>query len=162
MPLSKSVPFPTEPAGAGERGFAFLEGKGGFISPKPTSPWMAATAILGAPGLYNDSQIIGWKQVTDAVHAKGGTIFLQLYHAGRQSNSQLQPGGGAPVGPSEVLHGGVDGDDRRHAVRSLVGHGGSHRANHMSQPRMPAPTGIAARHILALQLATPVSEALQR
>jgi hypothetical protein len=35
-------------------------------------------------------------------------------------------------------------------------------ANHMSQPRMPAPTGIAARHILALQLATPVSEALQR
>jgi hypothetical protein len=40
-----------------------------------------------------------------------------------------------------VLHGGVDGDERRHAVRSLVGHGGSHRANHMSQPRMPAPTG---------------------
>ena len=35
-------------------------------------------------------------------------------------------------------------------------------ANHMSQPRMPAPTGIAARHILALQLATPVSEAFQR
>ena len=93
MPLSKSVPFPTQPAGAGERGFAFLEGKGGFISPKPTSPWMAATAILGAPGLYNDSQIVGWKQVTDAVHAKVGTIFLQLYHAGRQSNSQLQPGG---------------------------------------------------------------------
>jgi hypothetical protein len=61
-----------------------------------------------------------------------------------------------------VLHGGVDGDDRRHAVHSLVGHGGSHRANHKSQPRMPAPTGIAARHILALQLATLVSEALQR
>jgi hypothetical protein len=44
-----------------------------------------------------------------------------------------------------VLHGGVDGDERRLAVRSLVGHGGSHRgshrANHMSQLRMPAPTG---------------------
>jgi 2,4-dienoyl-CoA reductase-like NADH-dependent reductase (Old Yellow Enzyme family) len=104
---------------------------------------MAATAILGAPGLYNDSQIVGWKQVTDAVHAKGGTIFLQLYHAGRQSNSQLQPGGGAPVGPSEVLHGGVDGDDRRHAVRSLVGHGGSHRANHYVSAADACPNGAS-------------------
>jgi N-ethylmaleimide reductase len=62
---------------------------------------------LGAPGLYDDSQIAGWKRVTDAVHARGGKMFLQLYHAGRQSNAQLQPDGGRPVGPSEVLHGGV-------------------------------------------------------
>jgi N-ethylmaleimide reductase len=62
---------------------------------------------LGAPGLYDDGQIAGWREVTDAVHAKGGRIFLQLYHAGRQSNAQLQPDGGQPVGPSEVLHGGV-------------------------------------------------------
>jgi N-ethylmaleimide reductase len=62
---------------------------------------------LGAPGLYEDSQIEGWRQVTDAVHAKGGRIFLQLYHAGRQSNAELQPDGRQPVGPSEVLHGGV-------------------------------------------------------
>jgi N-ethylmaleimide reductase len=62
---------------------------------------------LGAPGLYDDSQIEGWKRVTDAVHARGGKLFLQLYHAGRQSNAQLQPDGGRPVGPSEVLHGGV-------------------------------------------------------
>ena len=62
---------------------------------------------LGAPGLYEDSQIEGWRQVTDAVHARGGRIFLQLYHAGRQSNAELQPDGRQPVGPSEVLHGGV-------------------------------------------------------
>jgi N-ethylmaleimide reductase len=62
---------------------------------------------LGAPGLYDDSQIAGWQAVTEAVHAKGGRIFLQLYHAGRQSNAQLQPDGGRPVGPSEVPHGGV-------------------------------------------------------
>ncbi|MBP0589630.1 alkene reductase [Paraburkholderia sp. LEh10] len=62
---------------------------------------------LGAPGLYDDSQVPGWRLVTDAVHAKGGKIFLQLYHAGRQSNAQLQPDGGRPVGPSEVPHGGV-------------------------------------------------------
>src|ERR1700755_659135 len=44
---------------------------------------------LGAPGLYDDSQIAGWRGVTDAVHAKGGKIFLQLYPAGRQSHAQL-------------------------------------------------------------------------
>lgn len=62
---------------------------------------------LGAPGLYDDSQIAGWKLVTDAVHAKGGTIFLQLYHAGRQSNAEVQPAGSQPVGPSAIPHGGV-------------------------------------------------------
>jgi N-ethylmaleimide reductase len=62
---------------------------------------------LGAPGLYDDSQIAGWKKVTDAVHAKGAKIFLQLYHAGRQSHADMQPGGARPVGPSEILHGGV-------------------------------------------------------
>jgi N-ethylmaleimide reductase len=41
------------------------------------------------------------------VHAKGGKIFLQLYHAGRQSNKDVQPAGSIPVGPSEVPHGGV-------------------------------------------------------
>ncbi|WP_354678059.1 alkene reductase [Cupriavidus plantarum] len=62
---------------------------------------------LGAPGLYDDSQIAGWKQVTEAVHAKGGRIFLQLYHAGRQSNAEVQPAGSQPVGPSAIPHGGV-------------------------------------------------------
>lgn len=62
---------------------------------------------LGAPGLYDDSQIAGWKLVTDAVHTKGGTIFLQLYHAGRQSNAEVQPAGSQPVGPSAIPHGGV-------------------------------------------------------
>ncbi|HEY1999102.1 alkene reductase [Paraburkholderia sp.] len=62
---------------------------------------------LGAPGLFDDSQIAGWRLVTDAVHAKGGRIFLQLYHAGRQSNAEVQPAGSQPVGPSAIAHGGV-------------------------------------------------------
>ncbi len=93
---------------------------------------------------------------------KAGRSSSNFYHAGRQSNSQLQPGGGAPVGPSEVLHGGVDGDDRRHAVHSLVGHGVAVGLTiFLSRGCLPQ-RGIAARHILALQLATLVSEALQR
>lgn len=80
---------------------------GGFLIGEATIAAPDGNGYLGAPGLFDDSQIAGWRLVTDAVHAKGGTIFLQLYHAGRQSNAQLQPGGKRPVGPSEITHGGV-------------------------------------------------------
>lgn len=80
---------------------------GGLLIGEATIAAANGNGYLGAPGLYEDSQIAGWKLVTDAVHAKGGRIFLQLYHAGRQSHSQLQPGGAQPVAPSAVEHGGV-------------------------------------------------------
>ncbi|RKR36962.1 alkene reductase [Paraburkholderia sp. BL17N1] len=80
---------------------------GALLIGEATIAAVEGNGYLGAPGLYDDSQIAGWREVTDAVHAKGGRIFLQLYHAGRQSNAELQPQGRRPVGPSEVLHGGV-------------------------------------------------------
>jgi N-ethylmaleimide reductase len=54
------------------------------------------------PGVYSDAQIDGWRLVTDAVHAKGGRIVLQLWHVGRVSHVSLQPGGKAPVAPSAI------------------------------------------------------------
>jgi N-ethylmaleimide reductase len=54
------------------------------------------------PGNYSAAQIAGWKQVTDAVHAKGGRIVLQLWHVGRISHPSLQPNGGLPVAPSGI------------------------------------------------------------
>jgi N-ethylmaleimide reductase len=54
------------------------------------------------PGIYSDAQIAGWRGVVDAVHAKGGLIFLQLWHVGRASHSSYQPGGVLPVAPSAV------------------------------------------------------------
>jgi N-ethylmaleimide reductase len=65
---------------------------------------VAATAFgsPGVPGIYNDEQIAGWRKVVDAVHAKGGIIFLQLWHVGRVSHSSFQPGGALPVAPSAV------------------------------------------------------------
>jgi N-ethylmaleimide reductase len=56
----------------------------------------------GVPGIYSEEQIAGWREVVDAVHAKGGIIFLQLWHVGRVSHSSLQPGGVLPVAPSAV------------------------------------------------------------
>jgi N-ethylmaleimide reductase len=56
----------------------------------------------GVPGIYTEQQIAGWRKVVDAVHAKGGVIFLQLWHVGRVSHSSFQPGGVLPVAPSAV------------------------------------------------------------
>jgi N-ethylmaleimide reductase len=54
------------------------------------------------PGIHSLEQIAGWRKVTDAVHAAGGRIAIQLWHVGRISHPDLQPGGGAPVAPSAL------------------------------------------------------------
>ena len=54
------------------------------------------------PGLYAPEQIAGWQAVTAAVHAAGGKIVTQLWHVGRVSHTDLQPGGAAPVAPSAI------------------------------------------------------------
>jgi len=54
------------------------------------------------PGIHTDEQIAGWRKVTDAVHAAGGRIALQLWHVGRISHPDLQPDGALPVAPSAL------------------------------------------------------------
>lgn len=54
------------------------------------------------PGIQTPEQIAGWRLVTDAVHARGGRIFLQLWHVGRISHPSMQRGGELPVGPSAI------------------------------------------------------------
>ncbi|MHB1084456.1 MAG: alkene reductase [Thiobacillus sp.] len=54
------------------------------------------------PGIHTPEQIAGWKQVTDAVHGAGGKIVIQLWHVGRISHPDLQPGGALPVAPSAI------------------------------------------------------------
>ena len=54
------------------------------------------------PGIYTQAQIDGWRTVTEVVHAKGGRIFLQLWHVGRVSHVDLQANGAAPVAPSAL------------------------------------------------------------
>ena len=56
---------------------------------------------MNVPGIYNDEQIAGWKLVSDAVHAKGGKIFLQIWHSGRVGHSTLL-NGAKPVAPSAI------------------------------------------------------------
>ena len=49
------------------------------------------------PGVHTREQVAGWRVVTDAVHARGGRIVCQLWHVGRISHVDVQPGGVAPV-----------------------------------------------------------------
>jgi N-ethylmaleimide reductase len=54
------------------------------------------------PGVHSVEQIAGWRMVTDAVHAKGGRIVLQIVHHGRWSHSSYNPDGSLPVAPSAI------------------------------------------------------------
>jgi len=77
----------------------------GLLITEATQVSAQAQGYQDTPGLYTQAQIDGWRKVTDAVHAKGGRIFVQLWHVGRISHVDLQPGGAAPVAPSAIRAG---------------------------------------------------------
>src|ERR1700740_1147329 len=54
------------------------------------------------PGIYSKEQVAGWRRITERVHARGGRIFIQLWHVGRVSHTSVQPNGGKPVAPSAI------------------------------------------------------------
>ena len=69
----------------------------GLIVSEATQVSAAGQGYLDTPGIYDDAQVAGWRSITDAVHAEGGKILLQLWHVGRISHVSLQPAGRAPV-----------------------------------------------------------------
>ncbi|MBK8035856.1 MAG: alkene reductase [Verrucomicrobiaceae bacterium] len=73
----------------------------GLIIAEATMVMEGNSSFWMEPGIYSDAQIIGWKAVTDAVHAKGGQIVLQLWHGGRACHPLLN-GGAEPVAPSAI------------------------------------------------------------
>ena len=78
----------------------------GLIVSEATTISEQANGWLESPGIYTDAQAEAWSQVTAAVHAKGGRIFLQLWHMGRASHSSFH-GGSLPVSASAVA---IQGD----------------------------------------------------
>ena len=73
----------------------------GLIITEGTSPSPNGIGYARIPGLYNDAQAKGWKLVTDAVHAAGGKIFIQLMHTGRVGAADNLPQGAEVVGPTD-------------------------------------------------------------
>jgi N-ethylmaleimide reductase len=80
--------------------------EGGLIISEATTVAITGRGYLGAPGIYSDEQVAGWKKVVDAVHAKGGRMLLQLWHVGRVAHVDMT-GGETPIGPSVVPFEGI-------------------------------------------------------
>ena len=74
----------------------------GLIISEATNISPQAVGYALTPGIWSEAQIESWRRVTDKVHANGGLIFLQLWHCGRISHPDLQPGHGLPVSASAI------------------------------------------------------------
>jgi len=79
----------------------------GLIITEGTYPAPMGKGYVRTPGIHSKAQIDAWKHVTDAVHARGGLIFLQLMHTGRISHPSLLPNGATPVAPSAIRPAGT-------------------------------------------------------
>lgn len=74
----------------------------GLIISEGVYPDDMGKGYLRTPGIETDAQVAAWKQVTDAVHDRGGRVFMQLMHTGRISHPSLLPNGAQPVAPSAI------------------------------------------------------------
>jgi len=79
----------------------------GLIISEATCIAPQAVGYPATPGIWNGDQIAAWATITDAVHARGGRIFCQLWHVGRISHPSLQPDGALPVAPSAIAPAGM-------------------------------------------------------
>jgi 2,4-dienoyl-CoA reductase-like NADH-dependent reductase (Old Yellow Enzyme family) len=77
----------------------------GLIVAEGTQPSDDAQGYMGTPGIYTDTHVAGWKKTTDAVHVRGGHIFIQLMHAGRMSHPDNTPHHRQSVAPSAIAPG---------------------------------------------------------
>lgn len=74
----------------------------GLIISEGVFPDALGKGYVRTPGIETPEQVAAWKQVTDAVHARGGRIFMQLMHCGRVSHPSLLPEGAQPQAPSAI------------------------------------------------------------
>jgi 2,4-dienoyl-CoA reductase-like NADH-dependent reductase (Old Yellow Enzyme family) len=77
----------------------------GLIVTEGTQPSEDGQGYMTTPGIYSDNHVAGWKVVTDAVHAKGSSIFIQLMHAGRMSHPDNTQHHRQGVAPSAIAPG---------------------------------------------------------
>jgi N-ethylmaleimide reductase len=96
---SRSVQPDSVPSHLMAKYYAQRASEGGLIISEATNISISSRGWFGAPGLYTDEQVQGWKTVVDAVHSKGGVMFAQLWHTGRSSHVSMT-GGEAPVSAS--------------------------------------------------------------
>jgi N-ethylmaleimide reductase len=78
----------------------------GLIITEGTSPSPNGLGYARIPGIFTEAQVAGWKKTTDAVHGKGGKIFVQFMHTGRMSHQHNLPQGAEVIAPSAIAASG--------------------------------------------------------
>lgn len=102
------APLTRSRAGAGDAPTALMaeyyrqRAGAGLIITEGSQVSAQGKGYMRTPGIFTQEQVAGWKHVTDAVHAEGGRMFLQLWHVGRLSHSTVQASGELPVAPSAI------------------------------------------------------------
>ncbi len=84
---------------------------GGLLISEATNVSPMAKGYVRTPGIYTDEQIESWRKVTDAVKAKNGKIFMQIFHTGRVALPDFLPENQSPVAPSAVKASGQNYTD---------------------------------------------------
>ncbi len=102
----RAIPGKNAPHALNAEYYSQRTSDGGLIISEATQVMQEGQGYPLTPGVHSDEQVKGWKLVTDAVHAKGGLMALQLWHVGRISHSSMQPGGVLPVAPSAIAAAG--------------------------------------------------------
>ncbi|WP_043287461.1 alkene reductase [Paraburkholderia oxyphila] len=115
--------------------YAQRASEGGLLITDATAVTPLGIAYVDAPGMWTREQVAGWKRVVDAVHAKGSSIFVQLWHAGRQAHS-ANTGGLTPVAPS--------------ALRSLEHAAIRDAQGQIAEAELPVPRELATDEIPAI------------
>lgn len=100
-PMTRCRAIDTAP-GALEAAYYSQRASAGLIITEGTAPDADGLGYARQPGIFTEAQILGWKQVTDAVHAAGGRIALQLMHGGRVAHPLNMVPGARILGPSAV------------------------------------------------------------
>jgi N-ethylmaleimide reductase len=81
---------------------------GGLLITECTMVAPGTSAFINEPGIYSDAQITAWKKVTDAVHAKGGRIYMQIWHAGRAAHPDMNDGAPTVSSCATAIDGDID------------------------------------------------------
>jgi len=97
----------------------------GLIITEGTSPSPNGLGYARIPGLFNEAHVQGWKQVTEAVHARGGKVFVQLMHTGRVGHVANLPAGAEVLGPTAdvcpgEMHTDAQGPQPHSAPRAMT------------------------------------------
>ncbi len=96
-PLTRNRALPGQLPGPLQVEYYRQRASAGLIVTEASQISPEGQGYLDTPGIHSDAQVAGWRRVTEAVHAAGGRIVIQLWHVGRISHVSLQPGGQSPV-----------------------------------------------------------------